>query len=168
MLAHLARWLRAAGYDAAAVGPGASDAAVLQRARREGRIVLTCDRGLSARGVTVIHLPMVELDRLAPILTERLGIDWLYAPFSRCLVDNTPLRPATREEIARLPDPARRRPGPFNACPACGRLYWPGSHVRRMQARLAAFHRGGGGAGSGVGGSHADGAVRKGQGPYEA
>jgi uncharacterized protein with PIN domain len=38
-----------------------------------------------------------------------------------------------------MPASARALPGPLQACPACGRLYWPGSHVRRMQARLEAF-----------------------------
>ncbi|HET6972195.1 MAG TPA: Mut7-C RNAse domain-containing protein, partial [Phenylobacterium sp.] len=26
-------------------------------------------------------------------------------------------------------------------CPACGRAYWPGGHVRRMEARLHALAR---------------------------
>ena len=24
----------------------------------------------------------------------------------------------------------------YRACPACGRIYWPGTHVRRMKKRL--------------------------------
>jgi len=136
MLGHLARWLRAAGYDAEVVAPHTADAAILAQARFEGRTVLTCDRRLVARDVAVLHLPMAPLPRLAAELAVRAGIDWQRAPFTRCLVDNTPLRPATSAEITRIPEPARKMPGPFRACPSCGRLYWPGSHVRRMQARL--------------------------------
>jgi len=57
------------------------------------------------------------------------------------VVDNAELRAATSEEIGRMPETARALPGPFRACPACGRLYWPGSHVKRMAARLAGFGR---------------------------
>jgi uncharacterized protein with PIN domain len=52
------------------------------------------------------------------------------------MMDNAPLRPATAEEIAVMPETSRNRPGPFRACPRCGRLFWPGSHVRRMSERL--------------------------------
>lgn len=69
-------------------------------------------------------------------LGARLGIDWLAAPFSRCLVDNAPLRPASVVEVVSVPEAARQGDGPLLACPECARVYWPGSHVRRMRARL--------------------------------
>lgn len=136
MLGHLARWLRAAGYDAEVVAAHTSDAAILAKARAEERMVLTCDRRLVARDVRVLHLPMAPLPELAVHLTHCAGVDWLYAPFTRCLVDNALLIAAPPQAQARLPRPARELAGPFTFCPACGRLFWPGSHVRRMQARL--------------------------------
>jgi uncharacterized protein with PIN domain len=136
MLGHLARWLRAAGYDAEVVAPHTADEAIVTQARAEGRTVLTCDRRLVACDVTVLHLPMTPLPRLAAELAVRAGVDWLRAPFTRCLVDNTPLVPAPPAARARIPPPAHDMPGPFTLCPTCGRLFWPGSHVRRMQARL--------------------------------
>lgn len=57
------------------------------------------------------------------------------------MVDNAPLRAATAEEVARMPGDSQDRAGPFRACPACGRLYWPGSHVKRMAAKLEALAR---------------------------
>ena len=69
-------------------------------------------------------------------LAAALPIDWRLAPFTRCIVDNAPLRHADAADIARMPPEARERPGPFRACPACGRVYWPGSHVRRLSERL--------------------------------
>ena len=36
-----------------------------------------------------------------------------------------------------MPASPQAKDGPFQACPACGRLYWPGSHVKRMKDRLA-------------------------------
>ena len=39
----------------------------------------------------------------------------------------------TPEEIAELVRPrSRDLPGPVRRCPDCGRVYWPGSHARRM------------------------------------
>jgi uncharacterized protein with PIN domain len=73
----------------------------------------------------------------AKSLAAQAPILWDAAPFTRCVMDNALLRDAGPEEIARMPASAQAGPGPFRACPACGRLYWPGSHVRRMSDRLA-------------------------------
>ncbi len=136
MLAHLARWLRAAGYDTLLADPSASDAELLGRAAGEDRWLLTCDRDLGKAHPKALWLPMVELDRLAEELRERLGVDWNRAPFRRCLVDNAPLTEVEDPEAVGIPAPACRLPGPFTRCPECGRAYWPGSHVRRMRERL--------------------------------
>lgn len=31
---------------------------------------------------------------------------------------------------------SRTLPGPVRRCPTCARVYWPGSHARRMRAAL--------------------------------
>ncbi len=142
MLGHLARWLRAAGYDTELAPPRAGDRALLEAARREGRILLTCDRTILGDGVRIRQLPMAELSELARILREDLGIDWLRAPFSRCLLDNAELEEVADPATAGIPAPARHLPGPFTRCPRCGRLFWPGSHVRRMRERLASWRHG--------------------------
>jgi len=139
MLASLARWLRAAGYDTALAPVSANDRAITEQCRAEERILITRDRHLAqhaGRGVRVTLLGANDLDGQIGQLTAALGIDWTRTPFTRCLLDNTPLHEAGPDERARVPPRARDLPGPFRACPACGRLYWPGSHVRRMQARL--------------------------------
>jgi uncharacterized protein with PIN domain len=140
MLGRLARLLRAAGHDTALAHAGTPDADLLALARAEDRILVTRDRRLAeaaaARGLLVTadraQEQAVELGRAAKV-------DWSFAPFTRCMVDNAPLRPATGEEFAAMPEKVRGLPGPFNACPACGRLYWPGSHVKRMLEKLAAL-----------------------------
>ena len=145
MLAKTGRWLRAAGYDTAIAVPGADDCAIIAVAAAEQRVLLTRDRELAAfaaRRVAVAALARGEVDAAALELRDRLGIDWLRAPFTRCLVDNAPLRPAAEAERAAMPPRARAVGGEVNAGPECGRLYWPGSHVRRMQAKLAAWAAG--------------------------
>jgi hypothetical protein len=139
MLKGIGRWLRAAGYDVAIVDDGAHDDDILARAAAEDRLLLTCDRRLAERSgddATVIVLGTESFDGAAGELSERLGVDWLHAPFTRCLRDNAPLIPANKEARAELPATARQGGGPIMRCPECDRVYWPGSHVRRLRAKL--------------------------------
>lgn len=143
MLHGMGRWLRAAGYDTAQLPSGSPDADVLALGEAEGRLLLTCDRALAARAGAAraagragsLLLRGNAPDDWAVELHRRLGVDWLAAPFTRCLVDNRPLRTAAPGERAGLP--ASRHAAEATACPACGRLYWAGGHVRRMAAHLA-------------------------------
>lgn len=138
MLHGLGRWLRAAGYDTAIAGPGLPDHQVLRQALDDNRVLLTCDRALAerrpARG-RALALTASGLDAGAAELRRKLCVDWLHAPFTRCLLDNAPVRPADPAARSRLPAKARALPGPVTTCPVCARLYWPGSHARRMLAR---------------------------------
>jgi uncharacterized protein with PIN domain len=142
MLGRLARYLRAAGYDTTLAQGGARDAEIVAHARSEGRTLLTRDRGIAehaaARGIAIV-LPTADLDRSAAILRHELGVDWLFRPFTRCLVDNAMLATAPAAHAVSLPrdiDPAAAL-----HCPRCGRSYWAGSHHRRMLARLRAWAR---------------------------
>jgi uncharacterized protein len=135
MLAGLARWLRAAGYDTALAPPGMADIDLRAQAHREGRVLVTRDRLLGAAPGAVL-LAADKLEAQAREFGERMGIDWLKAPFSRCVMDNSLLAPAGPADLQRMPEETRALPGPFRVCPSCGRVYWPGSHVRRMRARL--------------------------------
>jgi uncharacterized protein len=144
MLRGLGRWLRAAGHDTLIARAGTADLDLLAFARAERRILLTCDRELARLAgddPQVVALATEAPDAAADELSARLDIDWLAAPFSRCLLDNAPLRPASAQQAASIPEAARAGEGPLLACPECGRVYWPGSHVLRMQARLERWQR---------------------------
>src|SRR5439155_20952343 len=120
MLGRLARLLRAAGHDAALAAPGAADANLIDKARGEGRVLLARDRSLaSAAGANGLLVAGGTTEAQAAQVGAAFALDWLASPFTRCLIDNTPLRPASAEEIAAMPASARTRPGPMNACPAC-------------------------------------------------
>jgi uncharacterized protein with PIN domain len=139
MLGGLARWLRAAGYDTVQAERGAKDAALIARCADEGRVLISRDRRLieeARRRTPGVLLATDELDGQARQLRCALGLDWIWAPLTRCLIDNTPLRDATDAELARIPEPSRALSGPFRACPSCGRVFWPGSHVRRIMSQL--------------------------------
>ena len=138
MFARLGRWLRAAGYDTAIAVGHERDRALVLRARREGRLLLTRDRRiLTIRGApaTTLLLSQDHVDACVAELNRRLKLDWRHNPFSRCLVCNVELEPAGAERSERLAAIPEGR-GEVSACPSCERLYWEGDHVRRMRARL--------------------------------
>lgn len=142
MLVRLARLLRAAGYDTYLASGGERDAALLHIAREEGRIVVTRDKRLAAAASPEsVLIDGRGVEQEAESLGRGVVLDWAFAPFSRCVLDNAPLREATAGEVGGMPDRARALGGPYRACPACGRLYWPGSHVRRMSGRLEGLAR---------------------------
>lgn len=139
MLKGLGRWLRAAGYDTRIQDKGGSDGTMLQAARRERRFLLTRDRKLMefryAPG-TVILLRGNALDECVVELSNRLQLDWLYRPFSRCLICNTELVKADGAAWERVPEESRAHAKIVYCCVTCARIYWEGGHVRRMRAQL--------------------------------
>lgn len=141
MLGRLCRYLRAAGYDTLLAADGQSDSELLRRCHSEGRYFLTCDQLVqehkAAEGVALI-LPHGDLDRLASLLAAHFGLDWLHRAFTRCLLDNTLLVAADPSSLESVPpDVAGGARGPLRRCPQCGRVYWRGSHHKRMAAKLA-------------------------------
>jgi len=144
MLHGLGRWLRAAGYDTVIVTGGLPDRAIVARCVKESRVLLTKDRGLASIATgdaQVVLLPGGGIDETAHALRIALDIDWQHAPFTRCIVDNRLLEAAPPYSVNRVPERSRAAVGPLRMCPECGRLYWPGGHVRRMQQRLAAWQQ---------------------------
>ena len=128
MLHGLGRWLRAAGYDTAIAVGGVADRDLVRRCAAERRILLTRDRHLAAAAQGQTPLVIVGGGSLADAargVAKALTIDWLHAPFTRCLLDNTPLDPAPPEMAAEVPQRSRAAGGPLRLCPLCRRLYWP-------------------------------------------
>jgi uncharacterized protein len=144
MMGRLCRYLRAAGYDTVLADNGRRDRELLQQCHAEGRHFLTQDQLVqehkAARDVALI-LPQGDIDQLASMLGMHFQLDWLSRAFTRCLLDNTPLQPAGAESLAKVPADAIRPDEPLNTCPFCGRVYWQGSHYKRMRARLAKWQR---------------------------
>lgn len=139
MLGRLARWLRVLGFDTL-YDTLAPDAALVQRAHDEDRVLLTRDREL-LRELRPRRGLEVESDTPAEQLVQvvrTLGIAAPRALFTRCLLCNATLADVGAEERAAvLPPASRGLPGPVRRCPECGRVYWQGSHARRMREELA-------------------------------
>ena len=138
MLGRLARWLRVLGFDTV-YDPALHDADLVRIADAENRVLLTRDRRLLRD-----RRPhkAVEVTRDAPLeqlvaLVKELRLEAPAELFTRCLVCNSVLEDAATD-VASLPPMARELSGPIKRCPNCKRLYWPGSHVRRMTRALEA------------------------------
>lgn len=139
MIQRLGRWLRAAGYDTVIAKGGQDDYWLLRQAIDEGRFLITRDRELAqhrrAKG-TVIYIEADTLEQSAAELSGQLPIDWLMAPFSRCMTCNTPLIDATPKQIRALPLKKKPHIDAAFYCPECRQVFWDGSHVKRMQQHL--------------------------------
>ncbi|MES2756212.1 MAG: Mut7-C RNAse domain-containing protein [Pseudomonadota bacterium] len=137
-LGALARLLRMAGFDTL-YDNNYDDGTIEVIAGAEARLVLTRDRELlKRRGIA--HGRYVHALRPAAQLAEvidRLGLRDDAAPFSRCLHCNAPLRGVDKAAVlARLPASVRALHQEFSTCDMCHRVYWKGSHWRRMSALL--------------------------------
>jgi len=134
MLGKLARRLRLLGIDVR-YDSRTHDNEVLRLALVEQRTILTRDRGLAARPLAVQCL-LIESDRVdEQIVQLQAAFPGLRppSPLTRCSVCNSGLEPVGRDAARDLvPDHVFRSANAFLRCPGCGRVYWRGSHVKRM------------------------------------
>jgi uncharacterized protein with PIN domain len=138
-LGGLARFLRMAGFDTL-YDNYIDDGEIEELAANEDRVVLTRDRELLKRR-TIIHgcyIHALKPEEQLRELFNRLDLAASARPFTLCLHCNVPLRPAKKDEvIEQLPPAVRELHDEFNTCDSCGRLYWKGSHWKRMTDLLA-------------------------------
>lgn len=139
-LGGLARLLRMAGFDTL-YRNDYRDAEIAELSVSEARILLTRDRELlklrTLEHGCYVHA-LAPPQQLAEIVA-RLELAPCVKAFTRCLACNAPLRAVDKSEVLdRLPPAVRAQQARFTRCDHCGRVYWPGSHWRRMQKLLAA------------------------------
>jgi uncharacterized protein with PIN domain len=136
MLGRLAKWLRLLGYDTA-YDNTATDPELARRARAEGRVLLTRDRELAARrGLRTLLIQSQELEEQIQEVQDHLGPP--PGPMlSRCGVCNSVLERVSPAQVTdRLPPYVLSAQTEFRRCPGCGRVYWPGSHIRAMHDQI--------------------------------
>jgi uncharacterized protein with PIN domain len=138
-LGTLARYLRLVGFDAAWRNDY-DDPAIVDVAARERRIILTRDRGI-LRQTRVTHgywlrstEPVVQLEEVV----RALDLGGQLRPYTRCLECNGSVEPLARPAAQTLVPPRVFANAPaFTRCVDCGRVYWPGSHQRSLDAIVA-------------------------------
>lgn len=138
-LARLTRYLRMAGIDSR-TPHDADDAAIVAQSLDECSTVLTRDRGLLKRA-RIERGYWVRAERPRDQLMEVIHafqLEGRVRPFSRCMVCNSPVEPVDAGAVAEvLPSRVRASQSDFRRCARCGRVYWRGSHFRRMSMLLA-------------------------------
>jgi uncharacterized protein with PIN domain len=138
MLGTLTTYLRFLGYDTAyALEAGVeADDAVLDRARREGRTLVTRDRELAARAPDSLLVTTREVeDQLAELAAAGVDLTVPEAP-SRCGSCNGRLERVPTGEPSPEYAPAAG-PTAVWRCPDCGQHFWKGSHWADMRERLS-------------------------------
>jgi len=142
MLGKLARWLRLMGFDATYL-PDVDDIVLVRHALAEGRLVITRDRGLAARrGVDALLITSQNLQGQVDEVLAALGAPPADAA-PRCTLCNEPLKTLSYEAAgARVPPYVWRTQTKFSQCPACHRVYWPGTHWESIQQQVARWREG--------------------------
>ncbi|MDW8355295.1 MAG: Mut7-C RNAse domain-containing protein [Bryobacterales bacterium] len=134
-LGRLAAYLRMLGFDTVHERDSTDDE-LARCASEQRRILLTRDRELLKRSA-VTHGYYVRQTQPRAQLVEvlrRFDLAGAVKPFVRCLRCNELLEEARKEEVwDHLPPRSREHYREFWRCPGCGRVYWGGSHYRRME-----------------------------------
>jgi hypothetical protein len=133
-LGRLAVYLRMLGFDTL-YRNDYLDEELVRISLSEHRVLLTRDRSLLMRGA-VTHGYFVRQKHWREQLTDvlrRFDLAGCASPLSRCLVCNEPLMSVAKQLVEdRVPPRSRGLCSQFWECPSCRRVYWNGSHHRRM------------------------------------
>jgi len=133
-LGRLAAYLRMLGFDSL-YRNDYRDEELAQVSSREGRILLTRDQGLLKRNLVTRGYCLrsaVAREQVVEVV-DHFDLVRLFIPFRRCVHCNALLREVRKEVVLhRLLPQTRRYFDEFYICQACDRIYWKGSHYRRM------------------------------------
>jgi uncharacterized protein len=143
MLGGLARWLRILGQDVT-YDVKTKDNELLRIAREQNRILLTRDNELQRRALannigSALIRGQTERERLAEI-AKTFGLSLEVSMIdSRCPECGSKLNQTTKREIAdEVPEATLTLYDQFWICagPNCRKVYWIGSHWRRIRQTL--------------------------------
>jgi uncharacterized protein len=142
-LGGLARWLRAAGYEAVWI-PDIDDDDLLIEGQRLNAMIVTTDSMLMERRVLrdqiipAVWVPptLTMLEQLTLIFQE-LGLEMRD---SRCMACGGELVEVDKESVRdRIPPRTLKWLDEFYQCKECGKLFWHGTHWKKITQRLEAL-----------------------------
>ena len=146
----LARWLRLIGYDTL-LFKEKDDSHMIKIALNENRVILTKDtQFMKRRLVTNGTLKTINIKQDDPKLqvyevVKTLNLNYYFKPFSLCLECNQVLIARGKEDVKNLiPAHVFETQTQYTECPACHRIYWPGTHWQAMVKNLQDLQRMGG------------------------
>jgi uncharacterized protein len=134
-LGRLAAYLRIMGFDTV-YRRDFADEELAKISATEKRILLTRDRGLLKRNIVTRGYYVrttIPRKQLAEVV-QRFDLSKSIAAFERCVHCNDLLQAAPKDLVSdRLQPETKRYFEEFWVCPGCQRIYWKGSHYRRMR-----------------------------------
>ena len=138
MLGRLAKWLRLLGVDVLYY-PDIEDREVIRISLEQDRTILTRDtRLLQCRGVR--DAVFIRSDHISEQLLEMKDMLALHGSDlgERCVACNENLHEVSdRGEVQDLvPDYVYHNSGSFMRCNGCGKVYWEGSHYKKIRERI--------------------------------
>jgi uncharacterized protein with PIN domain len=140
MLGTLAKWLRIYGFDTSYAGPEMDDEQVLNRSKKEDRILLTRDKDLinSAKRENIknIQIKSTILDEQIKTTLNKKNID-IEKILSRCILCNSLVQDIKKEDVKeQVPERIFKSTDRFWVCPKCKKVYWKGSHYENMIEKI--------------------------------
>jgi uncharacterized protein with PIN domain len=139
-LGGLARWLRAAGFEAL-WREGIRDEVLVEEARTWSAIVLSTDGLMMER--RLLRDGIVPALWLPPTLTIPEQLELVFREFAlkakepRCMSCGGELRQADKETLReRIPPRTYRWLDDYFLCARCGKLFWHGTHWHRIRREL--------------------------------
>jgi uncharacterized protein with PIN domain len=153
MVGKLARWLRIIGLDVASAGR-VDDNRLVRKALEEDRVLLTrhaalldriTDPALKPRRAELRWIVLKSphcLEQIDQVLDESgLRVDESRL-FTRCLVCNTLLEPASKEDVAgEVPEFTYAIQREYARCRTCNKVFWKGTHTERILDKLRRLRR---------------------------
>lgn len=135
----LAGLLRMAGFDADNIDSQSTSRAIVAKAIREGRILLTRNKDLLKHRELVFGRlvrnqdPDLQLKEVINLYTLENHLQ----PFTRCISCNGLLTDVKKEDIIdRLLPLTKKYFNDFRICTDCHKIYWRGSHHDKMTDKL--------------------------------
>jgi hypothetical protein len=133
-LGKLARYLRMLGFDSA-YGNNLEDEEIVNISLNQKRTILTRDRGILKRSAVTrgYFVRYNDPEKQLAEVVGRFDLKNKIREFSRCLECNGALSEADKEKVSnKLPPNIKKNQEKFKFCNNCGRVYWSGSHVKKM------------------------------------
>ena len=142
-LGKLARRLRLLGFDCTYQND-LDDAEIMQISLAEDRIILTRDRGI-LKHRKVLHGYLVRSDHVDEQVEEvliRYSLTDSIQPWLRCMTCNGLLEKVEKTAILnRLEPKTILYYDIFHRCTNCDKIYWQGSHYKKIKDWLVNFHK---------------------------
>jgi uncharacterized protein with PIN domain len=134
-LGKLTKYLRMLGFDCLYKNH-MDDDVIIEIARRDGRIILTRDKLLlkSTRVTHGYYVRAIEKHAQLCEVVEKFDLYSQFKSFTRCMTCNHPLQAVQKEDILnKIDEDTASIFQDFYLCPHCDKVFWKGSHFKRME-----------------------------------